>query len=123
MLVDIFSQKVISRIPYGDQFNILRKRLSDAEFQAMVDRVNELIVAGGGQIATAGWLPGSDWTGTPFELIYTKAARHNYELSARFFGQLVWHTIMCRPERWASGRFEKNGEDIGSRTYFRVGVP
>jgi len=123
MLIDIFSEKTILHVPYEDQFDILRKRLSDAEFRAMVDRINELIDDGGGQIATAGWLPGNDWTGTPFEPIYTKAARLNYELSARFFGQLVWYTVMCRPERWASGRFEKDGEDIGSRTYFRVGVP
>ncbi|WP_438042983.1 hypothetical protein [Sorangium sp. So ce128] len=122
MLIDIFSQKTIRHVPYGDQFEILRRRLTGAEFQAMVDRINELIDAGGAQVATAGWLPGNDWDGTPFEPIYTKAARQNYELSARFFGQLVWYTIMQRPERWASGRFEKDGEDIGSRTYFRVGT-
>jgi hypothetical protein len=29
---------------------------------------------------------------------------------------LVWYVVMQRPERWASGRYEKNGNDIGSRT-------
>lgn len=121
MLIDIFTNKEIRRIPYREQFEALRSRLSTAEFDAMVARINDLIDAGGGDIATAGWLPGSDWTGTAFEVIYTKAAKYNYELSARFFGQLVWYTVMQRPERWASGRFEKDGEDIGSRTYFRIG--
>ena len=55
----------------------------------MVDRINELIDESGGDIATAGWLPGSDWTDTPFAPIYTKAARGNFDLSAIFFGQLV----------------------------------
>jgi len=121
MLIDIFTNREIRRVPFREQFETLRGRLSRDEFQAIVDRINELVDGGGGEIATAGWLPGSDWTGTPFEPIYTKAAKHNYELSARFFGQMVWYTIMQRPERWASGRFEKDGEDIGSRTYFRIG--
>jgi hypothetical protein len=122
MLIDISSGKPFHRVPYEDQFNTLRARLSAEDFQAILDRVNVLIDAGGAEIATAGWLPGNDWTGTPFEPIYTVAAGRNYELSARFFGQVVWFTIMNRPEQWASGRFEKDGVDIGSRTYFRIGA-
>lgn len=38
-----------------------------------------------------------------------------------FFGQLVWYAVMGRPETWASGRYEVDGREIGSRTYFRVG--
>jgi hypothetical protein len=120
MLIDIFTNKEIRRIPYREQFELARKRLTAAEFDAIIARINELIDKAGGEIATAGWLPGHDWTGTPFEPIYTKAAQRNYELSARLFGQIVWYTIMKRPERWASGRFEKDGVDIGSRTYFRI---
>src|SRR6188768_1676131 len=106
-LIDIESGTEINRIPYRDTFDLLRGRLSGAEFDAMVARVNELIDEAGGEIATAGWLPGSDWTGTVFAPIYTKAARQDFTRSALFFGQLVWYAIMHRPERWASGRYEK----------------
>ena len=58
--------------------------------------------------------------GTPFEPIYTKAAREDFGRSAKFFGQLVWYTVMKRPERWGSGRYQVDGRDIGSRTYFRL---
>ena len=122
-LIDPFTEKKIVRIPFRDQFDALRTRLSDEEFDGMVGRINELIDESGGEIATAGWLPGSDWTGTPFEPIYTKAAPHDFQLSAKFFGQLVWYTIMNRSEDWASGRYELDGKDIGSRTYFRVNRP
>ena len=88
----------------------------------MVARINELIAESGAEIATAGWLPGSDWTGTPFDPIYSKAARGDFDRSAMFFGQLVWYTVMHRPERWASGRYQVDGKDIGSRTYFRLGA-
>lgn len=66
MLIDIDSEKVIDRIPGRREFDILRGRLSEAEFDAMVARVDELIDEAGAEIATAGSLPGSDWRGTPF---------------------------------------------------------
>lgn len=107
--------------PYQQDFETLRARLAHDEFDAMVARINELIEDAGAEIATAGWLPGSDRGGTPFEAIYEKAARNDFSRSAMFFGQLVWYTIMNRQERWASGRYEVDGRDIGSRTYFRLG--
>jgi hypothetical protein len=121
MLIDVETDRPIERVPYRSEFDTLRRRLSSAEFDGMVDRINELIDESGGEIATAGWLPGSDWTGTPFDPIYSKAARGDFDRSAMFFGQLVWYTVMNRPERWASGQYQLDGKDIGSRTYFRLG--
>jgi hypothetical protein len=120
VLIDIDSGKVIERIPYRADFEALRRRLADDEFEAMILRINDLIDESGAEIATAGWLPGSDWTGTPFEPIYAKAARGDFQRSALFFGQLVWYAVMKRPERWASGRYEVDGREIGSRTYFHL---
>ena len=74
----------------------------------------------GTEIQTAGWMPGKDWTGTPFQPIYEKAARYSEEAAARCFGLMVWEVFMERDEKWTSGRFEKDGEPIGSRTYFQV---
>jgi hypothetical protein len=120
VLIDIESGRVLTSVPYSREFEALRKRLSEREFDGMVARINELIEEAGSEIATAGWLPGSDWTGTPFEPIYTKAAREDFGRSAMFFGQLVWFAVMNRPERWGSGRYQLDGRDIGSRTYFRL---
>ena len=99
---------------------MLRSRLSEDEFDAIVSHINELIDAAGKEIATAGWLPGNDWSKTPLQAIFEKASRRNYDLSAKFFGLLVWHTVAERPETWASGKYQVDGRDIGSRTYFRV---
>ncbi len=122
MLIDVDTGRPKDQVPFQREFDLLRARLPGADFDAMVARVNELIDASGGEVATAGWLPGSDWTGTPFEPIYTVAARQDYVRSAMFFGQLVWYVVMHRPEPWASGRYQVDGRDISSRTYFRLGV-
>jgi hypothetical protein len=71
MLIDIDSGKVIDTVPFARDFETLRSRLSESEFDGMVARINEQIDEAGAEIATAGWLPGSDWTGTPFQPIYT----------------------------------------------------
>ncbi len=120
MLIDIETGRTIEQVPFRHDFDVLRAWLSEADFEAMVARINGLIDASGAEIATAGWLPGSDWTGTPFEPIYTIAARQDYQRSALFFGQLVWYVVMTRPEPWGSGRYQVDGRDIGSRTYFRL---
>lgn len=118
-LIDVTTGKQLG-IPrtFKKDFEAMRARLKPGQFDAAVARINELIDDAGGRIATAGWLPGSDWTGTPFAPFYTEAARKNEDLAAKFFGLVVWYTIMNRPERWASGRYQKDGKDIGSRTYF-----
>lgn len=123
MLIDIESGRTIEHVPFHRDFDALRRRLASADFDAMVTRINELIDEAGAEIATAGWLPGSDWTGTPFEPIYTIAARQDYQRSALFFGQLVWYVVMTRSEPWGSGRYQVDGRDIGSRTYFRLSKP
>lgn len=101
-LIDIDRNREVTSVPFQRDFETLRGRLDLGEFEAMVDRINELIDEAGAEIATAGWLPGSDWNGTVFQPIYDKAARGDFDRSAMFFGQLVWFTVMNRPERWGA---------------------
>jgi hypothetical protein len=120
MLIDITTKKKIARMPHEQQFDEIKARLSAVEFDAVIAEINARIDAAGGEIATAGWLPGSDWSGTPFAPIYEKGCRRNQRLSGLFFGQCVWFAMSERPEPWAFGRYQKDGIDIGSITYFRV---
>ena len=117
MLVDMMSGKELTQVPYASEYRDFISRLSDGDIAAIRQRLNEMI--DGDEIHTAGWMPGNDWTGTVFEPIYSKAARSSYEAAARCFGLIVWETFMLHHERWTSGRFEKGGQEIGSRTYFR----
>jgi hypothetical protein len=118
MLVDMMSGAKINAVPYESEYRRFMARMTGAEIEGVKNRLNELIE--GTEIQTAGWMPGSDWADTPFHPIYEKAAQRNVSLAARCFGLMVWEVFMERPEKWTSGRFEKNGEPIGSRTYFRV---
>jgi hypothetical protein len=118
MLVDMMSGRQITRVPYAAEFRLFMSRMTSDEIAEIKSALNEKIE--GTEIQTAGWMPGSDWTGTVYQPVYEKAARYDYGAAARCFGLMVWKVFMERPERWSSGRFELNGESIGSRTYFRI---
>jgi hypothetical protein len=118
MLVEMMSGKEVTKVPFERDYREFMSRLSASEITSIKSALNKMI--DGDEIHTAGWMPGADWTGTSFEPIYFKAARQSYEGSARCFGLMVWEVFMERPEKWTSGRFEKDGEEIGSRTYFRT---
>jgi hypothetical protein len=116
-LFDLETRKRVMRVPFADVYALIRRRLAQAEIDAIWDVLNAKI--DGDEIHTAGWMPGADWSGTVYWPIYEKAARYNVDLAGRLFGLMVWDVFMHRPENWITGRFEKDGEPIGSRTYFR----
>ena len=83
----------------------------------MLAHINGLIA--GDEIHTSSWMPGSDWTSTPLQVLYTKAARLNEELAAKYFGLMTFYAFMHHPDDWITGRFEMDGEPLRGRTYFR----
>lgn len=117
MLVDMMTGRRITDVPYAKDYELYMSRMTPDEISKIEASLNELI--DGTEIQTAGWMPGKDWAGTPYAPIYYKAAQQNRDVSAKCFGLIVWAIFMKRPERWTSGRFEKDGQPISSRTYFQ----
>lgn len=120
MLYSVDEDKIINYIPHEKSFRMWRSRLSDLEYQAITDDLNNRI--NGTEIQTSSWIPGSDWTGTVFEPIYTRACENNITDSGLCFGLIVWVVMMERPETWAFGRYEKDGIPIRGLTYFQVNL-
>lgn len=120
MLIDVESGKVVDRIPYRSGLRHHPVAVHGGGVRWDGRTVQRADRRGGRRDRNRRLAPGSDRTGTPFQPIYTKAARGDFNRAAMFFGQLVWYAVMNRPEGWASGRYEVDGRDIGSRTYFRV---
>lgn len=116
------TRKITSR-PFADNRRLLEERLTAREYQAVRDHIDALIDGADKEIVTAGWLPGSDWSNTPLEVLYTKAARRDEDLAGRLFGLIVYLRVMDHKHDWASGRYQVDGRDIGSRTYFRINLP
>lgn len=122
MLLSPDTGKLVTTIPYKHEFNIWKKRLTEDEYNGLIDILTEKINSN--EIHTSSWIPGSDWTNTPFQIIYDKACEYNEEHSAMFFGLILWDAVMRHPECWAFGHYNfKNGSEIKGTTYFKVEKP
>jgi hypothetical protein len=119
MIISIDSGKEKKSLPYSQEYNKWRKHLSDKEYNRIVGELYQMIDKD--EIHTSGWMPGSNWMGTVFEPIY-HACGGNETQAALFFGLIVYKVFMDRPDAWACGRFQLNGKDIKSLTYFRVNI-
>ena len=121
MLYSIDTGKYVKVLPHKKDFDIWRNHISDADYQKIVDAINEKV--DNSDINTAGWIPGHDWTGTVYEPLYFACGK-NQTQAGMFFGLIVFKTLMERTDSvWGFGRFEKNGIPIHSTTYFLLDTP
>ena len=121
MLYSIDTGKYVTCIPHKTDFNKWMKNLSEDDYNKIADVLNEKIDQN--DVNTAGWLPGHDWTGTVYEPIYEACGR-NVVKSGMFFGLIVFDLLMNREDKvWGVGRFEKDGKQIASITYFVLDNP
>jgi hypothetical protein len=115
------SLKQVTAIPHEREYRVWRGRISNAEFKAIYDAIRHRVR--GKEIDTAGWMPGSDWRGTPYQAIYEKACNRDFDSSRRFFGIIVWVVMLEHEEAWSFGRYKVRDVPIKSMTYFQIDVP
>lgn len=118
MLYSIDNDDPIKDIPHRHDYDIWRRRLTDQEYNAIVEELNQRIETD--EVHTSSWIPGADWTHTVFQPIYEKACMRDVDAAAKFFGLILWEVMMNRPEEWSFGRYEKDSIPIEGLTYFRV---
>jgi hypothetical protein len=94
-------------------------RMAAAELESIKQEINRRIDASDNDVQVAGWIPGHDWTGTPFMPLYEVCGDTEY--AGLMFGLIVWAVMMERPDHWSFGRYPVNGREIQSMQYFRIG--
>lgn len=120
MLISIDTGAKVTKMPHQSDFNRWRKNISDDNYAKVEEAINELVDAN--DINTAGWMPGSDWTGTPYDPLYDACGKNPVQ-AGMFFGLIVFKILMEREDHvWGFGRFEKDGVPIRSMTYFITNV-
>ena len=90
-LYSIPDMKQITSVPHDRDNRPIINRIPPEQLQAIFDELNRLIdevVDTPEELITAGWLPGSDWTGTVWDAIYV-AANRDHSRAAMVFGALV----------------------------------
>ena len=95
--------KITETVWHKKFFYASKNWLSDSEYQAMVDELNKNIqqsIDDNSDIVVSSFIPGSDWRGTVWDSIYTKACGFDFDHSAQFFGLLMCQVLIDRKETW-----------------------
>lgn len=121
MLYSIDKGQYIDFTPYENDFRIWKGRLAAKDYDKISIELNARI--DGDEIHTSSWIPGSDWTGTAFEPIYSLACHKDEQASGKFFGLILWEVVKNRSDVWSYGRYENNGIPIKGLTYFKLRNP
>ena len=94
---------IVKTVWYKQFFNASKERLSKQEYQAMIDELNDIVqrsIDEKSDIVVSSFIPGSDWSDTVWEPIYSKACGYDEEYAAQFFGLLVCQVLIDREEVW-----------------------
>ena len=121
-LYSIPDMKIIKRIPHYYDNKLIIERIPEEQKNKIIKEINckiNEVADSPNEIITSGWIPGNDWTGSVWEPIYI-AAEKDFSRAGMIFGALVFETMMKREEDWSLGKYQVNGRDIGSTTYFRI---
>lgn len=83
-MLESLDGKEITDIPKSHKkyWEIWRGRLADQEFETICDEIDKKIdtdLISGTEVQVAGWIPGSDWTNTPYDPIWSKACLKNFQ--------------------------------------------
>lgn len=119
MLKNIDTSKYQNEVWHKKEFDNYLKKINNYDknaIQKIKDAINEKLKEG---IVTTSWMPGKDWTGTPYEAIY-EALDCNHDVAAMCFGIFVTECVIEDEGEWGFDRYDDaNGNQIRGMTYFR----
>ena len=108
----------VEHVPHPETW-ALRERLSSREDEAILDALSGVFdraLVSNERIVTSSWVPGSDWTDSPYQPIF-EATRQDFEVAGWLFGLYMWYVAMNRPEDWACTKGEG---DIRGTHYWSI---
>jgi len=112
----------ITQIPRKrrDDYASWRGRLSQEDYEGVIRELNayvDCVLAEGKECFTSSFVPGSDWTNTPYQPLY-HACNMSVTQSGWFFGLILWQVMIDRPDKWYFKGTTSNDDDVLGKTYF-----
>jgi hypothetical protein len=103
-------------------FDSKMRNLSQEDYQGIKEAL--AVRFGNTEVACSSFIPGSDWTDTPYEPIYW-ACNENTEEAGFLFGLIVWRFVIEHEDSWGFVSAEESfpDRDIKGKVYFRINPP
>lgn len=117
MLYSFDSMSNITKVPHQDMHNFLLRNMNQKDLDEIKLTLNSKIDSD--KVHTSSWIPGEDWSNTPYMKIY-EVCGEDEEMAAKMFGLILWVVMMEREDLWSFGRYKKDGIEIKGITYFKI---
>lgn len=102
-MLSSINHDLVNTVWHKPFFDASKSRLSNEEYESMVGELNNIIqksIDEKSNIVVSSFIPGSDWSNTVWDAIYSKACGCDEEYSAQFFGLLLCQVLIDREEAW-----------------------
>ena len=116
MLLDV-NKKRVNRNPHREEFNLWLARISDADFQAMEQAINDF--CDDHNEFRSSFMPGQDARIQKLFPALTAACSGNEEQAGLFFGNIVWRVVDDRTDEWYFRVSDKDDEHPLGTFYWR----
>jgi hypothetical protein len=118
MLRDAISNKPIVKQWFPEKWNLIKTRLTKAEFQAVIAGITREMIGTHKKVTVPGFKAGADWTGKPWEILFWKAAKEDEEMAAMMLGLMACEAFKRHPATWFTDKTVYAGHDVSNRYYF-----
>jgi hypothetical protein len=109
---------LITSTPHKDKYDLIRGRITQDQEDAIIEEIHKKI--NDVEIFSASFLPGSDWTGTPFQCIYEACGQDQQE-AGYAYGIFCWIAVQRHGEKWICYKSEEPNKQLGlGWTYFKM---
>lgn len=107
----------VDYIPHKRDYDRWRQSLSETDYVNIMESFEQIL--NNGEVHVSSFVPGNDWTNTPYQAIYI-ACDEDEQHSAFFFGLLMWEAVMRHNDNWSFIKYDD--KNIKGMTYFKVKI-
>jgi hypothetical protein len=125
MLEHAISGKIITQTWHRDTWWLINNgpnALTVGEFNRVILGVNRLIIGTHDKVTVPGWKAQANWSGLPWDVLYTKAAAQDDRLAAFMFGLMCQYAFIHHEAHWYTDQTTYAGRDFPNTYYFQKGA-
>ena len=108
--------KLIHTIPHKDKYDFIQAQLTQAQEDTIIEEIHRKIADV--EIFSASFLPGSNWTGTPFQCLYDIC--ENQQEAGYLYGIMCWIAVQKHGDEWVCYKSDEKTKQLGlGWTYYK----
>src|SRR3954449_12356288 len=91
-------------------------KLTPVEFNGVITGIDQLMIATHDKVTVPGFKAGSNWSGLPWDILWSKAAAEDERLAAFMLGLMAQYAFIHHPAHWYTDQTTYQGRERQPRS-------